>query len=130
MRYRTSRLEEVKNNIVNIIVKIVLLLLLFVGIIGTEDSTSRLLFEICFVFLLIHAIYWIFMITEPTTYEISEWGIRWVNRWRKGFASWDRIYIKSKGDKAIICIRFAFLVVKTVILPREMIKKEVLRLVG
>ena len=130
MMYRTSRLEEIKNNVIDIIIRIILLLLLFVGIIGTEDSTPRLLFEICFIFLLIHAVYWIFMIIEPTTYEISEWGIRWVNRWRKGFASWDRIYVKSKGGKAIICVRFAFLVVKTVILPREMIKKEVLRLVG
>jgi len=122
MMYRTSRLEEVKNNIIEITIKIFTLLLLFVCIIRMEDSTLKILFEICFVFLLIHAIYWLLMITEPTTYEISEWGIRWVNRWRKGFASWNRIYVKSKDDKAIICIRFAFLVVKTVILPREMIK--------
>jgi hypothetical protein len=122
MMYRTSRLEEVRNNIIEIAIKIFTLLLLFVCIIRMEDSTPRLLSEICFVFLLIHAVYWLLTITEPTTYEISEKGIRWVNRWRKGFASWDRIYVKSKGDKAIICVRFAFLVVKTVILPREIVK--------
>ena len=119
--YRTSRLEGIKNNIINIIIKIIPLLLLFVCIIRMEDSTLKLLFEVCFVFLLIHAVYWLLTITEPTTYEISEKGIRWVNRWRKGFASWDRIYIKSKGDKAIICVRFAFLVVKTVIVSRNML---------
>ena len=120
--YRTSRLEGIKNNIINIIIKIIPLLLLFVCIIRMEDSTLKLLFEVCFVFLLIHAVYWLLTITEPTTYEISEKGIRWVNRWRKGFASWNRIYVKYKDDKVIICVRFAFLVVKTVILPRGMVK--------
>ena len=122
MMYRTSRLEEVKNNIIEIAIKIFTLLLLFVCIIRMEDSTPRLLSEICFVFLLIHTVYWLLTITEPTTYEISEKGIRWVNRWRKGFASWNRIYVKYKGDKAIICVRFAFLVVKTVILLGGMMK--------
>ena len=119
--YRTSRLEGIKNNIINIIIKIIPLLLLFVCIIRMEDSTLKLLFEICFVFLLIHAVYWLLTITEPTTYEISEKGIRWVNRWRKGFASWNRIYVKYKDDKVIICVRFAFLVVKTVIVSRNML---------
>ena len=127
MIYKTSRLEEVRNNIVEITTKIVVLLLLFVVIIRMKGSTPRLLFEICFVFLLIHAAYYIFMITEPTTYEISEKGIRWMNRWRKGSASWNRIYIKFKGDKAIICVRFAFKVEKTVILPKERIVTFTLR---
>jgi hypothetical protein len=122
MIYKTSRLEEVRNNAVEIAIEIAILLLLFECIIRMEESTPRLLLEICLVFFLIHASYWIFTITEPTTYEISDKGIRWVNRWWKGFASWDRIYIKFKGCKAIIHVRFAFLVVKRVVLPKEMMK--------
>ena len=62
------------------------------------------------------------MITEPTTYEISEKGITWKNKWLNGFASWNRIHVKYKGDKAIISVRFAFLVVKKIILPKEAVK--------
>ena len=121
MIYRTSRLEEIRYHTVEIAVRVVMLIVILVSLIK-EKSTLRLLIEICFVFLLIHVIYWIFVITEPTTYEISEKGITWKNRWLNGSASWDIIYINFKGDKAIICVRFAFLVVKKVILPKEVAK--------
>ncbi len=119
MTYRTSRVEEVRCNIIKIAIKIFTLLILFVCIIKMEESTLRLLLEICFVFLLIHTVYWVFVITEPTTYEISEKGIKWKNKWLNGFASWNRIHVKYKGDKAIVSVRFAFLVVKKIILPKE-----------
>jgi len=123
--YRTSRLEEVRNNIIEITIKVVTLTAILC-IIKMEESTPRLLLEICFVFLLIHTVYWILVITAPTTYEISEKGIIWRNKWWNGFASWDRIHIKFKGDKAIICVRFAFLIVKKIILPKKIIKCHII----
>jgi hypothetical protein len=100
MIYRASRVDEIKNNLIEIIIMVIPLPLLAISLIKSEESTVRILLEICFAFYLIHVVYWIILNTESTTYEISEKGIRWRSKLRRGFASWDRVYIKFKGNKA------------------------------
>ncbi|WP_457550522.1 hypothetical protein [Archaeoglobus sp.] len=115
---RTSRIEELKNNWVELSI---VWIFFIVGLLGFFHSGNDL-FKLFLILWLVHLVYWTFVETTPTTYEIDENGIRWKSGWFKGSASWDRVFVKFKGDMAEIHVKFAFAVVKKVALPKRVIK--------
>ncbi len=117
MIYKTKRLDEVRNNLVELIIFV--LVLVWLAYILITTTKLKILILTLFVFYLIHTVYWIILRIEPTIYEIDENVIRWKNRFTSGSTGWNRVYVKFKGNKAEVHVRLAFLVVKKIILPKE-----------
>ena len=118
MIYKTKRLDEVKNNLGLIIQLFPFPWLVYSLITATK---LKVLIKILIMLWLIHAVYWIILQTEPTTYKIDENGIRWKNKFISGYASWNGVHIKFKDNKAEVHVKLTFLVVKKITLPKKVI---------